>query len=202
MILHLNGRHINWNSPPKATEKVKWDRLCDNGKEVTGSFRTIAHLQRTDNLAVRKFGQHIRVIQPPFNKGVAASAGTHDFDACLDVYIPGVSWWTQQKFFRANGWGAYYRYPPAFGNHIHMFSLPPREGNSISDDYAVHGFKVGEYVDGGLSTAGRVESSSQIEDYYEHRSALSGHASDPSWHPADIAKTIFNLHKFVKRRRK
>ena len=169
----------------------------------TGSFRTLCHLDKMDRIARRKYGTGIVVIQSAYNSTVAASAGTHNLDCCLDVYIPGVSWWEQQRFFRANGFACWYRHPPSFGNHIHGFTLPPREGRSISDDYQVHGFEVGLYVDGGYSTRGGLVTSSQIADYYNEAFGLSGQhvsGSDDSWYPPNIEATIFDLNKFIKAR--
>lgn len=196
------GRELIWRFKQKPTKTVIWSKRDIYGRKVKGSLRTIAHLDRTNKLAKKRFGVEIQIIQPCYNTSVAASAGTHDYDACLDVRIPGVSWWTQQKFFRANGWGAYYRSPAqGFSNHIHMFSLPEREGKSVSDDYKVHGFKVGRFVDGGFSTLGRQVASSQIEDYYNHRNALASHAHDSSWFPSNITATIFNLTAYINRRK-
>jgi hypothetical protein len=202
-VIHLSGKKINWNNPPRKTRMVQWSRRTTNGKRVVGSFRAIAHLNRVNNLAKRRYGKEIEVLQGPYNNTVAASAGTHDFDMVFDVYIPGVSWWEQQRFFRANGFAAWYRYPPKFGNHIHMISLVKPEGRDRADDFQARGFKVGKYVDGGYSTAGSKITSSQVEDYYEHKSGLSGHAHDRSWHPLDhggVAKTIFDLGRYIKRR--
>lgn len=200
-VLTLKGKPINWSKPPKAQAKVRWSRNTTSGKPVIGSLYAIAHLDHMNALAEKKFGVGIQVIQSAYNSTVAASKGTHDEDMCFDVWIPGVDGLTQQAFFRANGAGAYYRKPPAFGTHIHYFSLPPREGVDVSDDYRSNGFKVGLYVDGGYSTLGRKAASSQIEDYYNHRTALAGHAFDPSWFPPDINRTLFNLPAYVIRQR-
>lgn len=204
-VLYLNGRKINWEKPPRATTKVMWSKRDMYGRKVTGSLRTIAHFDRLNRLAKKKFGVELVIIQPPNNTTVAASAGTHDFDCCVDLYIPGVSWWDQQRFFRANGLGCWYRYPPSFGNHIHGFTLPPREGKTISDDYKVYGFKVGVYVDGGYSSRGGLVTSSQLADYYNHAFGLSGQHvpnSDRSWFPRDIEATIFDLGKYIEARRR
>lgn len=204
-VRYLNGRKVNWLKPPKANTKMLWRDKTMYGRPVYGSFRTLCHLDRLDRIARRKYGQGIVVIQSAFNTTVSASAGTHDFDACLDIYIPGVSWWEQQRFLRANGFACWYRHPPLFGNHIHGFTLPEREGRSISDDYKVHGFKVGKYVDGGYATYGRLVTSSQISDYYNHAFGLSNQHtpnSDRSWFPDDIEATIFDLNKFVANRQR
>lgn len=201
-VLTLAGKQINWDKPPAAKTRVMWSRKTSSGKRVTGSLRTIAHLDHLDTLAVKKYGKHIVVFQPPYNTGVKASAGTHDYDACLDGYIPGVSWREQERFFRANGAGAWWRNKSqGFSNHIHWLVLPPREGKDVSDDFRTAGFKVGKYVDGGWSTKGRRFVSSQIADYYDHRTGLTGHRIDPSWFPKDIAATIFDLPAYIKRQR-
>lgn len=202
-VLTLAGKPINWANAPKPTTRVMWSKRDMYGRKVTGSLRTIAHLDHLDTLAMKKFNAGVVVIQPPFNTTVKASEGTHDFDKCSDIYIPGVGWREQERFFRANGYACWWRRPPAFGHHIHGFTLPPREGVSISDDFAVAGFKVGKYVDGGHSLYGRQITSSQIEDYYAHRTGLSGHAKDTgSWFPPNITATIFDLPAYVRRQRK
>lgn len=199
-VLNLNGSRVDWSKEQDPRRMVKWDRKDSSGREVKGSLRTIAHLDRTNERAKKRFGTNIVVIQPPFNTTVRASAGTHDFDCCIDVYIPGVDWWTQQRFFRSNGWGGWFRYPPKFGYHLHIFSLPEREGVSISDDFKVHGFKVGKYVDGGYSTYGYELTTSQVLDYYNHAFGLSGMhvaGSDKSWFPKNIEATIFPFKRYA-----
>jgi hypothetical protein len=205
VIKTLGGKPINWNHPPKPTSLVLWSRKTTGGYAIKGSLRTIAHLDRLNRLSVRRFDEPISVIQSCYHTGVAASAGTHDLDACLDIWINGVDPWTQQRFLRANGFACWYRHPPLFGSHIHGFCLPEREGSSISDDFAVAGFKVGIYVDGGYSTRGGLVTSSQLLDYYNKAFGLSGMhtpGSDRSWFPDNIKSTIFDLDRFIDRRRK
>lgn len=190
-VLWLGGRPINWQKPPKPQRKVLWSKRTMFGGKVIGSYRHIAHLDRLNTLALRKFGVGIVVIQAAFNTTVEASKGTHDEDMVVDVFIPGVSWWDQQRFFRANGLGCWYRHPPLFGNHIHGFTLPPREGKTIADDFSVHGFEVGIFVPG------------QLVDYYSHAFGLAGaHEpnSDKSWFPPNIEATIFDLEKYTRNR--
>lgn len=167
------------------------------GRPVTGSFRTVCHIQYLNRQALKEFGQRIEIFQPPYTKGYAPSAGTHDWDACIDVQIPGVSWLKQQGFFRRHGLGSWWRKPPSFINHIHGFTLPPQEGVVRSDDFAIFGFTVGKYIDGGWSLYGRKVASAQIDAYYEHRTGLSGNAPDKSWFPPDIGATIFDLPAFI-----
>lgn len=152
-------------------EKIAWrGHTTMYGGTVWGSRRSIAHLEATDQAARKRFGVGIVVIQSAYNTGVDASAGTHDWDAVYDIYIPGVDWWAQQRFLRELGWAAWYRFPPTFGNHIHMISLGYRT-------------RVGIYVPG------------QVDDYYRHALGLAGQhdsGSDDSWHPEDIRDTYFN----------
>lgn len=185
---HLDGQKIDWNHPPAATKIVRWSKHDMDGRTVKGSLRTICHLNRLNNLARKKHGVELVIIQPPFNTDVPASAGTHDFDCCVDLFIAGVGWWKQQRFFRANGLGCWYRHPPKFGNHIHGFTLPVREGTSHLDDFTT---QVGSFVPG------------QLGDYYNHAFGLKNQHtpdSDHSWFPNDIDATIFNLQKYIHRR--
>lgn len=123
-----------------------------------------AHIEHT---AERLTG--LRIIQPPWNVGVAASAGTHDRCACFDVSVDGLAWLDAQKALRSLGWAAWYRptTPGLWGNHIHMVSLGCPAPKGI-------------YVPG------------QVADYYDHRDGLAGHAQDPTWHPKNIDATVFD----------
>lgn len=190
-VKHLNGKPINWLKPPDPNKMCLWTKKTSSGRAIKGSFRTLCHMNRLNNLAVKKFGKEIVVIQSDWNTGVAASAGTHDYDAVWDIYIPGVSWWDMQRFLRANGFGCWYRHPPLFGNHIHGFTLPVPEGKFRGDDFAMQGTKVGIYVPG------------QLEDYYKEAFGLSGQhtpGSDNSWFPPNKEATVFDLSKYVARR--
>lgn len=155
----------------RAAQRITWGRTT-GGKPARMGRRTAAHLDYTIALlAVLHPGAKLHVIQSAYNTGVDASAGTHDKDGCLDVYIEGLSWWDQQRFLRTCGWAAWYRYPPTFGRHIHMISL------------GCPG-PLGEFVPG------------QIRDYYNHRTGLKGHARDHSWFPPDIDATVFDFDEW------
>jgi hypothetical protein len=202
-ITFLDGKPINWNNPPDPNKLVLWTKKTTGGKQIKGTFRTICAMDRINRLVYRRFGVGLSIIQSCYNTTVAASAGTHDFDACFDVWINGVDPWVAQRFLRRLGFGCWVRKPPLFGWHIHGFVLPVREGNTVSDDWKVRGFKVGIYVDGGYSTRGRLVTSSQIADYYNHAFGLSGmHTahSDKTWYPRDIGATVFNLKHYVDNR--
>lgn len=202
----LDGKPIDWHNPPAANERVQWSKRTTAGRPVTGSLRTICHLNRLNNLALGRFKTGIAIIQPSYNTGVPASAGTHDYDACVDLYIPGVEWYTAQAFLRRNGFGCWYRHEPDFPEqHIHGFTLPNQSGVVRADDFRDGSFRVGLYVDGGISASGHQTSSSQLVDYYNHAFGLAGQhspGSDKSWFPPDIGKTIFNLQRYIRTRAK
>jgi len=113
----------------------------------------------------------LRIIQGCYNTTIAASAGTHDYDAVLDVYITGLDWSGMQKIIRTYGGAAWWRYPAqGFTNHIHFVVLGYRT-------------RVGIYVPG------------QVQDYYNHRTGLAGHGPDPSWHPPH--QMVFDYTKYI-----
>lgn len=156
--------------------KVTWGRTT-SGKTARMGRRTAAHVDYTIwRLSVKHPRAKFHIIQSAYNTGVAASAGTHDRDGCLDVYIEGLDWWDQQRFLRECGWAAWYRYPPTFGRHIHMISL------------GCPG-PLGEFVPG------------QIRDYYNHALGLKNQhhsGADGSWFPPDIDATIFDYSAWLK----
>lgn len=202
-VRHLNGTKINWARPPGHSAMCSWTKRTTAGHAIKGSFRTLCHLNRLNNLALHRFDTELQVIQPDWNVGVEASKWTHDEDSVWDLWIPGVPAWTLQRFFRANGLPGWYRHPPLFGIHYHGFTLPHRHGGDVSHDFAWSGFKVGAYVDGGWSTHGRRIASSQIEDYYNHALGLANQhtpGADKSWFPSNIPATAFDLKQYVARR--
>lgn len=135
----------------------------------------LAKKAKRDNKSYR-----LVIIQGCYNTGVAASAGTHDFDACLDVKIEGMSYPEAQTFLRKYGWAAFYRKPPTFTEHIHMVLLPPYMLRWVAP--------VGQWVPG------------QVTDYYAEPplDGLTSNAIDYSWHPPDIRATIFNYDEWLK----
>jgi hypothetical protein len=156
------------------------------GQEFRCSKRTNAHIERTISRLARKAKKdkkqyRLVIIQGCFNTTVAASAGTHDKDAVIDVRIEGMDWYAAQRWLRSQGWAAWVRTPAqGFSYHIHMVSLPKYKYEWVAS--------VGEYVNG------------QIADYYAWRDGLSSHSADNSWHPPNIKATIFNytLYKTIK----
>jgi len=178
------------------------------GVTFRASNRTIWHLQWTIAYLRLRFPRaRLRIIQPCYHTGVAASAGTHNCDAVLDVWISGgvlgADPWRAQRVLRWLGWGAWFRHTGEWAArsrwHIHMISLPlglPRNPSAqdVGRAYARLGLKVGEYIDGGWTTKGAIVATSQVVDFFNHAEGLANqHAQndDPSWFPSDIPSRAF-----------
>lgn len=156
-----------------------------NGRTFTAGTRTWAHLFRTQEALTRRYpNYYLYVIQGSYNKGVAASAGSHDFDGTLDVAVvnrrTGRKMWIRGlRLLRRCGWAAWWRNSGSWANpsdwHIHMTSLGCQEA----------GCPVGWLIP------------SQIDDYYANRTGLASHLFDPTWHPRRIKATIFNFPRWV-----
>lgn len=168
-----DGSKIVWHNQPNMY-----------GRYFKCSKRTSAHLDWTKNqlaLKAKKDGKAYRliIIQGCFNTGVSASAGTHDYDSCLDVKIEGMTWAAAQRFLRSCGWAAFWRKPSQgpWSDHIHMISLPKYMVQFVA--------RVGIWVAG------------QVRDYYNKLNGLSSHAPDNTWHPKDIKETIFQYNAYI-----
>lgn len=162
------------------------------GVSFRASSRTQQHLLHTiARLAIKHPGARLVILQPCYNTGVEQSAGTHEFDAVLDVEIVGLNWWDAQRFLRELGWAAWFRHTGKWASpnawHIHMISLPPGiPANPTADDvtaaFEAIGLRVGEFVPG------------QVDDYYAHALGLKGQhraGIDHSWFPPNINATVF-----------
>lgn len=181
------------------------------------SNRTYWHLRWTQFVLKARFPRaRLAIFQPCYHRGVAASEGTHDWDAVLDVWIYGGVLgrdpWRAQKFLRYHGWAAWFRHTGPWAArsawHIHMVSLPPGIKTSdptpgqIGRAYKAIGLKVGKYIDGGLTTTGSTCATSQVDDYYAHALGLKGEhraGDDPSWHPKYINRHIFHRSLWFRR---
>lgn len=172
------------------------------GRTFKASDWTAGHLTHTISVLAQKHPDaRLVIIQPCFNAGVAASAGTHDYDCVFDVQITGMTWAAAQRFLRSLGWAAWHRTPAqGFSDHIHMASIPAGlsgrpSAAQVGAAYKRLGLKVGKYIDGGVTTTGSVVATSQIVDYFAHTFGLAGHhqpGADSSWFPPDIAATIYS----------
>lgn len=178
-VLTYPGRKpYDWSNPD-LQDRVYWSLdgvhpvIAGDGVPVTGSLFTIGWLDWVDAIAVRRFGAHIHVIQPPYNVGLVLSAGTHDKDGCMDIMLPGVGWWTAQRFLRAHFGAFWFR-------HTGSWSSPSA--------WHQHGFPVGILKYGrsvGIFVPG------QAADYAARAFGLEGQhtpGSDRSWFPKDRTK--------------
>lgn len=156
------------------------------------SARTSAHLRWTvAQLRKRHPKARLEIIQPCYNVGVKASAGTHDKDCAFDVEIDGLTWWNAQRFLRSCGWAAWFRHTGQWADeskwHIHMVSIPPGltatpTTAQVRAAFQRIGLEVGEFVPG------------QVDDYYAHALGLKGQhraGIDKSRFPDNINATVF-----------
>lgn len=158
------------------------------------SNRTAWHLRWTLFVLALRFPKaRLEILQTCYHTGVAASAGTHDYDCVFDVWVYGGKLggdpWRAQRFLRAHGWAAWFRHTGSFADawHIHMISLPTGlsanpTADEVSAAYKRLGIRVGVYVPG------------QIDDYYAHAYGLAGQhraGSDHSYFPNNINRTVF-----------
>ena len=170
------------------------DKTFTCTRRTRGALRQLAR-------ALKKWhpGCSIHVFQPCYNTGVALSEGTHDFDAVLDIWINGMTGDEAQTFVRKHGWAGWHRTPAqGFVEHVHMALLPPLAHahptpQMVGQAYWRRGLKVGRYIDGGLTSQGVTNSTSQVTDYMANppRDATSDHNLDRSWHPTNILATIY-----------
>lgn len=160
------------------------------GKTFRCSRRVAAHIRDTQRRLAQNYpGCYLRIIQGAYNTSIKASAGTHDYDCCIDLEVVGRSWDEGQKFMRNCGWAAWHRTRAQgfSGDHIHAISLPPSGTNhptlaQVVWQFRTRGLEVGAFVPG------------QVHDYYNHALGLAGKhnaGSDPSYHPKSIIRTIF-----------
>lgn len=157
-------------------------------RQFKASAWTAGHLKFTvDRLKAKHPNAKLVIMQTSYHTGFKPSAGTHDFDGVFDVKIEGMSWGPAQQFLRSCGWAAWHRVPPQFDHHIHMVTIPRGLSGRPSRDQVVRaysklGIQVGKYVP------------AQVVDYFAHAPGLAGNhtpGTDKSWHPKDIAKTIY-----------
>lgn len=127
-------------------------RTTVDGKVV--NVRTAQMLKR----AQARLGMDLSVVQGSYNGGgVSASAGTHDGGGAVDLSVRGYSQETVDKVVRALrevGFAAWHRTASQgpWTDHIHAIA--------VGDDELSSGAK------------------SQVNDYYNNRNGLAGHAQD------------------------
>jgi hypothetical protein len=173
------------------------------GHKFQASRRTIQHLDWTIARLKRRFPwATLIIIQTCYHTGVNASAHTHDKDCVFDFRISGLTWRRAQIFLRNAGWGAWWRHTGEWADphawHLHAISLPPglvrgKDALQVGEAFHKLGIVVGEYIDGGYTTTGKIVATSQVVDYLAVPSldGLADHGPDPTWHPKNINATLY-----------
>lgn len=113
-------------------------------RRVTYGGKTVNYRTRTMlEAAATLFGEPFRLTQGSYNKGVAASAGTHDGGGVVDISV-GAMTGKRREFavecLRRVGFFAWLRVPPAFSYHIHAVACGDKEMSSGAKGQQVQGF--------------------------------------------------------------
>lgn len=178
MNVVING--IEFTGNPCRVVTAEW-----NGKTFTAGERLWAHLFSLQEwLEAQHLNWYVYVVQGAYRTDVDLSAGTHDYDGTVDVYLinrkSGRRVWARGiKPLRKNGFAAWLRNTGSWLSpstwHFHMNSLGTAPG-----------CKVGVLIP------------QQNSDYYEHKTGLFGHLFAPGWYPKDIAATVFDYPKWLR----
>lgn len=137
-----------------------------------------------------------RVIQPSFNTGVDASAGTHDFDAVMDWFIVGMTFEDANAHGRRSGLATWTRTPAqGFSLHNHGFPIPP-DGAFLDRDGKAW-FRLG----GGLATRVGILIPQQLIDYHNDALGLAasvgGHTPGSDHQPHPDPQFVFNYEEYI-----
>jgi len=145
-------------APPADDEPAHdYRRVAYGGRTV--NVRTKVMLERAVKL-LTAYDWTPRLTQGSYNKGVGASAGTHDGGGVVDINTDSMTRAGQDacvQALRKAGFAAWLRLPPAFGTHIHAVAVGDRE----------------------LSSAAK----SQIQQWREDRNGLANRGPDPAPDP-------------------
>jgi hypothetical protein len=129
---------------PSARTKVSLGRT-PGGTALFASRYTRYHWDRTVR-AFRKEFPHaqIAILQGAYHRGYEPSAGTHDEDGVLDIWVNGVGWREAEQFIRRQGWYGWWRHTGSWAAshswHIHMITphTPNRMGSLIPSQIAAY----------------------------------------------------------------
>lgn len=105
--------------------------------------------------AEARAGRVLSLVQGSYNKGVSASAGTHDGGGVVDVSTAGMSANTIRavcQSMRKAGFAAWHRTPPSFSSHIHACAIGDREMAPVARE--------------------------QVQQYFNGQNGLAGHGPD------------------------
>lgn len=112
--------------------------------------------------AEEELGYELTIVQGPYNKGVGASAGTHDGGGVVD--LAPWDWERKVTVLRKQGWAAWYRayVEGLWGAHVHAVLI----GHERLADAAVR----------------------QVTAYLNKRDGLKSNLEDTFWRPSKIVR--------------
>lgn len=94
--------------------------------------------------AAKIFGKPFTLTQGSYNKGVSASAGTHDGGGVVDINTNGMTDAQRkaaEQALRKVGFFAWVRVPPAFAYHIHAVAIGDKEMSNAAKAQVTQGFQ-------------------------------------------------------------
>lgn len=116
-----------------------YSRVSYAGKIV--NYRTKLMLDTAAKIYGR--GNGWVLTQGSYNRGVSASAGTHDGGGVVDISVNGMTSAERKlavQALRKAGFFAWLRVPPAFSYHIHAVAIGDRELSSAARSQVAQGF--------------------------------------------------------------
>lgn len=137
----------------------RYDKVKHDGKTVDKYTDYNLHL------AEERLGYELSIVQGSYNKGVAASAGTHDGGGCVD--LKPWDWQNKVRVLRELGFAAWYR--------------PYRKGVWPAHIHAV--------LIGNAKLAPLAKQ--QVQAYKNGRDGLAGNGRDTFWRPAVIKNAAY-----------
>lgn len=147
------------NPSPAGEPPADYHRVVYGGKTV--NVRTKVMLDRARGLM--GLAGHFNLTQGSYNRGVGASAGTHDGGGVVDINTSGLAINATLRALRQAGFAAWYRTPAeGFAYHIHAVAIGDRE----------------------MSSAAR----SQVSAYARGRNGLANNRADSA--PASVGRPV------------
>jgi hypothetical protein len=161
-------------SPDPALKRTN---VTIGGRRFDVGHRTAAHLEVTFARFVERFPDaKLSIVQPCYHLGTDPSAHSHDFDGVIDFVVKDLRWLKAQRFLRLQGWAAWWRHTGDWEKE---------------KDWHLHGVSMG--------CPGPVGDivPRQVDDYHNKKDGLAAHGPDDTWHPKDIAATVFDYPRYL-----
>ncbi len=158
---------VTGSTIPPVTPPATGDEPAHNYTRTTYGGRTVnVRTQVMLQAAAKEFGGPFSLTQGSYNRGVSASAGTHDGGGVVDISVNNMSTSRRSEAvqcLRRAGFAAWLRTPSqGFAYHIHCNAIGDREMASVAKE--------------------------QVQQYFNGQNGLSGHGADtnpprpwPAW---------------------